>query len=64
MFKWNEVEFIEKTQFGDILKKENNNADIYINGMKIGEDKNLAFSYNIKNISSKLKRVLIGKESI
>ncbi|MDS1002023.1 ATP-binding protein [Clostridium sporogenes] len=58
IFKWNEVEFIEKTQFGDILKKENNNADIYINGMKIGEDKNLAFSYNIKNISSKLKKSL------
>lgn len=58
MFKRNEVEFIEKTQFGDILKKENNNADIYINGMKIGEDKNLVFSYNIKNISSKLKKSL------
>ncbi|WP_051542069.1 ATP-binding protein [Clostridium lundense] len=49
---------IEKTQYGDILKKESSNADIYINGMKISEDRNLVFSYNIKNISSKLKKGL------
>ncbi|MBC8060593.1 MAG: ATP-binding protein [Clostridiaceae bacterium] len=56
IYKDDKVRLIEKTQFGDILEKENNNADIYINGMKISEDKNLVFSYNIKNISSKLKK--------
>lgn len=57
-FKKYEVNYKEKTRYGDVLEKENTNADIYINGMKIGEDKNLLFSYNIKNISSKLKKGL------
>lgn len=56
MYKDHEFKVIERTQNGDILQKENINADIYINGMKISEDKNLIFSYNIKNISSKLKK--------
>ena len=57
-FKGYQVNYKEKTRYGDVLERENTNADIYINGMKIGEDKNLLFSYNIKNISSKLKKGL------
>lgn len=58
IYKDQEVKIIEETHYGDILIKENSVADIYINGMKISEDKNLAFSYNIKNISSKLKNAI------
>lgn len=56
IYKGNKVKVIEETHYGDILEKENSNADIYINGMKISEDNNLVFSYNIKNVSSKLKK--------
>lgn len=56
MFKKQKCKVLEKTYYGDILEKENSKADIYINGMKISEDRNLVFSYNIKNISSRLKK--------
>lgn len=57
-FKDPKITVVEETFYGDILKKENNKADIFINGMKISEDGNLTFSYNIKNISSSLKKAL------
>jgi hypothetical protein len=57
-FKDPKLTMVEETFYGDILEKENGKADIYINGMKISDDGNLTFSYNIKNISSKLKKAL------
>lgn len=56
--EYKDIKVIETTDYGDILKKVNSKAEIYINGMKISEDKNLTFSYNIKNISGKLKKSL------
>lgn len=58
IYKNQKTQIIEKTCYGDILIKENNVADIYINGMKISEDRNLSFSYNIKSISARLKSAI------
>lgn len=49
---------IEKTKYGQVLEKENEYADIYVCGMKVSEDWNLEFSYNITNMSADLRKGL------
>jgi hypothetical protein len=58
MYREPKLRILESTLYGDILEKENTIAEIFVNGMKISNDKNLAFSYNIKNISISLKKAI------
>ncbi len=44
---------LESTIYGDVIEKQNNNASIYINGVKVAEEPNFLFSYNITSLTKK-----------
>ncbi|MHA1414015.1 MAG: ATP-binding protein [Promethearchaeota archaeon] len=49
---------IEKTKNGEILEKKGKIAKIYINGVKVAEEENFLFSYNITKLTKKIKQAL------
>lgn len=49
---------IEKTRFGDVLEKKGDVARIYINGVKVAEEDNFLFGYNITSLTKKIRRAL------
>ena len=50
---------LETTGFGAIMEKpERANAGIYIHGVKVAEEGNFLFSYNITNLPNKLRKAL------
>ena len=49
---------LEKTEYGDILEKSGDVARIYINGVKVAEEYNFLFSYNITRPNSAIKKAL------
>ncbi|MHA1196161.1 MAG: ATP-binding protein, partial [Promethearchaeota archaeon] len=49
---------IEKTKNGDVLEKKDEIARIYINGVKVAEEENFLFSYNITSLTKKIKQAL------
>jgi hypothetical protein len=49
---------IERSKFGEIVKKKGKSANIYINGAKVAEEENFLFSYNITSISASIKKAL------
>ena len=55
-FSGNEI--LESTSYGDVLSRNSKSADIYINGVKVSEEPNFLFSYNITSLTAKLKKAL------
>ena len=49
---------LEKTQYGEILQKVNHIAKIYINGIRVAEEENFLFSYNITSLTSTMRKAL------
>lgn len=49
---------IEKTNYGDVLKKKGRIARIYINGVRVSEEENFLFSYNITSLTSTIRKAL------
>lgn len=49
---------IEKTSYGQVIAKTSDIANIYINGVKVAEESNFAFSYNITALSKQIKKAL------
>ena len=50
---------LEDTGFGAVLEKPiHENAGIYIHGVKVAEESNFLFSYNIMNLPNKLRKAL------
>lgn len=56
MFSGSEV--LSHTKYGEVISRGKENAFIYINGVKVAEEENFLFSYNITNISSQIKKSL------
>ena len=54
---------LEKTEYGDILEKQGDTADIYINGIKVASEDNFLFSYNITSLNKKIKKALNRERS-
>ena len=52
------IEELETTDFGEILEKRNDTAEIFINGIKVAEEENFLFSYNITSINRILRKAL------
>lgn len=48
----------ETTEYGDIYSTRNNISEIFINGIKVAEEENFLFSYNITSLNSTLKKAL------
>lgn len=55
--KFSNNKILEQTINGQVIKN-NNISYIYINGVKVAEESNFLFSYNITSLSTKLKRAL------
>ena len=52
------IKSLEKTEYGEILQKRNNVSEIFINGIKVAEEENFLFSYNITSLNSTLRKAL------
>ncbi|UAM97674.1 ATP-binding protein [Polaribacter litorisediminis] len=49
---------IETTEQGQIVSKSSDKGSIYVNGVKVAEEENFLFSYNITKLNSSLKKSL------
>lgn len=54
---------LETTKYGEVYKKSNDIANIYINGVLVANEENFMFSYNITNISAQIKKSLNRERS-
>lgn len=48
----------EKTEYGEVYGIRNNKAEIFINGIKVAEEENFLFSYNITSLNAALRKAL------
>lgn len=55
---YNNEKILDTTAYGSILKKKGSTANIYINGIKVAEETNFLFSYNITSLTKQLKKAL------
>lgn len=51
-------DMLEKTQYGEVLSKAGNASYIYINGIRVAEEENFLFSYNITSLTTAIKKAL------
>ncbi len=49
---------LEETQYGEVLQKKINSGIIYLNGVKVAEEDNFLFSYNITSLTAAIKKAL------
>lgn len=49
---------LEKTQFGEVLSMNSSPSRIYINGVRVAEEENFLFSYNITSLTAAIKKAL------
>ena len=49
---------IEKTRYGEVLEKKDKVARIYVNGVKVSEEENFLFSYNITSLTKAIRKAL------
>jgi hypothetical protein len=54
---------IEKTKYGDVLEKKAEKGRIYINGIKVAEEDNFLFSYNITALNEAIRKALNRERS-
>ena len=56
--KFSGEELVEITDFGEVYKNTKSVAHIYINGVKVAEEENFLFNYNITSLTSQIKKAL------
>ncbi len=56
--KFSGEEAIETTKQGQVIKRNRGHGNIYINGVKVAEEDNFLFSYNITTLSAPIKKAL------
>jgi len=49
---------LERNQYGEVLRKKDARARVYANGVKVAEEENFLFSYNITPLTKKIKDAL------
>ena len=49
---------IEKTPFGKVYARSSSGGTIYVNGMKVADEPNFLFSYNITSLNAAIQRAL------
>lgn len=55
---FSEMQALEETRFGAVFSNRAGGAGIYINGMKVAEESNFLFSYNITALNAAIKKSL------
>jgi len=61
--RFSDEKIIESTQYGDILNKKGNNSNIYIKGVKVAEEIDFLFSYNITDLTRTMYKALNRERS-
>ncbi|WP_240843807.1 hypothetical protein [Acidaminobacter sp. JC074] len=61
--KFSNSNVLDVTKYGEVLEKGSETAYVYINGLKVAEEDNFQFSYNITNVDKKIKRALNRERS-
>ncbi|MEM3794709.1 MAG: ATP-binding protein [Thermoprotei archaeon] len=56
--KFSGEKILDSTEFGDVLEKKVDSSRIYINGVKVAEEDNFLFSYNITALTGPLRKAL------
>ncbi len=56
--KFSDEKLLEQTQYGQVLKKGKGTARIYINGLRVAEEENFLFSYNITSLTQSMRKAL------
>ncbi len=51
-------ELLEETKFGQVLKRNKRSARIYINGVRVAEEEDFLFSYNITSLTKPMEKAL------
>ena len=54
---------LDETKYGKILKKKLDSGRIYINGVKVAEEENFLFSYDITSLSENIRKALNRERS-
>lgn len=54
---------LETTRFGEVLQKRDASGRIYINGVRVAEEDNFLFSYNITSLAEAIRRALNRERS-
>jgi len=56
--KFTDSSILEQTTYGQIISKNSDISYIYINGVKVAEESNFLFSYNITSLTKQIKKAL------
>lgn len=56
--KFSDETLLEDTQLGQVLKKGKSSAKIFINGLRVAEEENFLFSYNITSLTKAMRKAL------
>ncbi len=56
--RFSSEELVESTDYGEVYKNSKDNAFIYINGVKVAEEGNFLFSYNITSLTNQIRKAL------
>ena len=56
-------ELLERTQYGEVLRRGKGAARIYVNGLRVAEEENFLFSYNVTSPTTALRKALNRERS-
>ena len=56
--RYNNIELIENTKYGSVYNNDHKPGKIFINGVYVAEEENFLFSYNITDLTKKIKSAL------
>ncbi|MGI9559154.1 MAG: ATP-binding protein [Thermodesulfobacteriota bacterium] len=62
-FKFSGEDSIDESDYGQVIAKSESVSNIYISGLKIAEEKNFLFSYNITRINESIRKELNRERS-
>ncbi len=54
---------LEQTRYGSVLRRDGRSARIYVNGLRVAEEPNFLFSYNITSLTKALRAALNRERS-
>ncbi len=56
--KFSDEKLLEQTNYGDVLKRSKLGARIYVNGVRVAQEDNFLFSYNITSLTHVMRKAL------
>lgn len=56
--KFSDEQLLEETKYGQVLRRGKQGARIYVNGVRVAEEDNFLFSYNITSLTQPMRKAL------